>query len=182
MNSARVTTDPEDDAVHCVISVGDPRGGFCMTLRRLPDGRVVLHLPHPGEGLPHVETRMLNSGTLELGSWRTRFSKVRKHSVDHCEHADADYMGSIFTGGHWYDVCTSRKGGPMVERYCCMRRSSEPSDYISTDVYHILKDTIHDDDPNSIYTLTRELFETSTVSDKWVPMDFSDDECDGVDE
>ena len=64
LNSARITTDPNDDAVHCVVSVGDPRGGFCFTVRRCPDGRIVLHLPHPGEGMPHLPTKQLHEGTL----------------------------------------------------------------------------------------------------------------------
>lgn len=67
LNSARITTDPGDDAVHCVVSVGDPRGGFCMTIRRLRDGRILIHLPHPGESGAHVETREMHPGTLELG-------------------------------------------------------------------------------------------------------------------
>lgn len=66
LNSARVHTDPSDDAVHCVVSVGDPRGGFCFTVRRTPDGRIVLHLPHPGEGMPHMETREIHPGTLQV--------------------------------------------------------------------------------------------------------------------
>ena len=66
LNSARITTSPEEDAVHCVVSVGDPRGGFCFTVRRLSDGRIVIHTPHPGEGMAHVDTRELHPGTLEL--------------------------------------------------------------------------------------------------------------------
>ncbi len=69
INSARITTDPSDDAVHCVVSIDDPRGGFCFTVRRLPNGRMVIHMPHPSEGMPHIETRELHPGTLELGSW-----------------------------------------------------------------------------------------------------------------
>ena len=64
LNSARITTDPEDDAVRCSVSVGDPRGAFVFTVRRLPDGRLVIHVPHPGESLAHVETSQLHEGTL----------------------------------------------------------------------------------------------------------------------
>lgn len=64
MNSARITTDPKDDAVHCLVSVGDPRGAFCFTVRRLPDGRLIIHTPHPGEGWAHMETRQLHDGAL----------------------------------------------------------------------------------------------------------------------
>lgn len=66
LNSARITTDPADDAVHCLVSVGDPRGAFCFTVRRTPDGRILIHMPRPGEGMAHVETRELHPGTLEL--------------------------------------------------------------------------------------------------------------------
>lgn len=64
LNSARITTNADEDSVSCLVSVGDPRGAFCMTVRRLPDGRIVLHLPHPGEGMPHLTTQQLHEGTL----------------------------------------------------------------------------------------------------------------------
>lgn len=64
LNSARITTDPEGDAVHCIVSVGDPRGGFCFTVRRLSDGRLVIHTPCPGEDLAHECTAHLHAGTL----------------------------------------------------------------------------------------------------------------------
>lgn len=66
LNSARVTADPGEDAVHCVVSVGDPRGGFCFTVRRLSDGRIVLHTPHPGQGMPHMRIREIEPGTYEI--------------------------------------------------------------------------------------------------------------------
>jgi len=70
LNSARISTDPKDDAVHCVVSVGDPRGGFCFTVRRLRDGRIVIHMPYPKEGLPHMDTAELTGlGTLTLGNY-----------------------------------------------------------------------------------------------------------------
>lgn len=64
LNSARITTDPEDDAVHCVVSVGDPRGGFCFTVRRTPKGVLLIHMPTPGERLPHMDTEEHHPGTL----------------------------------------------------------------------------------------------------------------------
>ena len=70
LNSARITTDPDDDAVHCVVSVGDPRGGFCFTVRRMPDGRLVIHTPRPGEPLPHMETQERRPGTIEVSDGR----------------------------------------------------------------------------------------------------------------
>ena len=58
MNSARVTTDPEDDAVHFVVSIDDPRGGLCFTVRRLPDGRIVFHVPVK-EGFSHIPSKVI---------------------------------------------------------------------------------------------------------------------------
>lgn len=66
LNSARIVADRSEDAVHCLVSIGDPRGAFCFTVRRLPDGRIVIHTPHPGEGMAHMETRQLHPGTLEV--------------------------------------------------------------------------------------------------------------------
>ena len=66
LNSVRVTADIEEDAVHCVVSVGDPRGGFCFTVRRLPDGKLIIHTPYPGESAPHVEVTSVRPGTLEV--------------------------------------------------------------------------------------------------------------------
>ena len=66
LNSARITTDPNDDAVHCLVSVGDPRGAFCFTVRRLQDGRLMIHMPYPGESMPHEATKQIHDGTLEV--------------------------------------------------------------------------------------------------------------------
>lgn len=66
LNSAWISTNPEDDSVTLAVSVGDPRGAFTMTVRRLPDGRIVLHLPHPKESFAHMPTRALHEGTLEV--------------------------------------------------------------------------------------------------------------------
>lgn len=63
-NSARIHVDPEKDEVTCVVSVGDPRGGFAFTVRRKPDGELILHMPYPGESLPHQRTKQLHEGTL----------------------------------------------------------------------------------------------------------------------
>lgn len=64
LNSARVSVSHKDDAVYCAVSVGDPRGAFVFTVRRLSDGRMVIHTPVPGEGMPHMETAQLHEGTL----------------------------------------------------------------------------------------------------------------------
>lgn len=64
LNSARIVTSPEENSVTCCISVGDPRGAFCFTVRRKPDGTLLIHMPHPGESLPHMDTREDHPGTL----------------------------------------------------------------------------------------------------------------------
>lgn len=62
----RVSDGPGGPEVSVWLSVGDPRGAFCMTLRRISDGSLILHLPHPGETMAHVETEELHPGTLRL--------------------------------------------------------------------------------------------------------------------
>lgn len=63
-NSARIHVDPERDEVTCAVSVGDPRGAFVFTVRRKPDGELLIHTPYPGEGMPHMRTKELHKGTL----------------------------------------------------------------------------------------------------------------------
>lgn len=65
-NSASITLDPDDNAVHVSISVGDPRGAFVMTVRQLSDGSLVLHHPHPSDGMAHMDTAELHPGTLAI--------------------------------------------------------------------------------------------------------------------
>lgn len=65
-NSASITLDPDDNAVHVSISVGDPRGAFVMTVRQLSDGSLVLHHPHPSDGMAHLDTTELHPGTLAI--------------------------------------------------------------------------------------------------------------------
>ena len=66
LNSARITADMDEDAVYCLVSVGDPRGAFCFTVRRLDDGTLIIHTPYPGEGMPHMKTTDLHPGTLQV--------------------------------------------------------------------------------------------------------------------
>lgn len=66
-NSANIRQDPDDDAVHVSISVGDPRGAFAMTIRRLDDGSLVMHVPYPGESMPHMKLTDLHPGTYRIG-------------------------------------------------------------------------------------------------------------------
>lgn len=74
-NSAAITLDRDDDAVHVSISVGDPRGAFGFTVRRLPQGNsvdpngqpvLVMHLPYPGEPMPHMTLSELHTGTYRI--------------------------------------------------------------------------------------------------------------------
>lgn len=74
VNSAVIDTDEKDDSVTVSISVGDPRGAFCFTVRRIPDGadceiagRLVMHVPYPGEPLPHERLTEQRPGTYLIG-------------------------------------------------------------------------------------------------------------------
>lgn len=67
-NSARVTADPDEDAIHFVLSIDDPRGGLCFTVRRIPGGdhkgQLVIHVPHPQGTMQHVDVAQDHPGTL----------------------------------------------------------------------------------------------------------------------
>ena len=72
-NGARIHTDTREDSVTVTISVGDPRGAFTFTVRRIPDdaetngGRLLMHTPHPGESLPHAQLTPHHAGTYWVG-------------------------------------------------------------------------------------------------------------------
>lgn len=72
-NSAGIHTDVAEDSVTVTISVGDPRGAFTFTVRRIPDdaatngGRLLMHTPHPGESLPHAQLTPEHAGTYWVG-------------------------------------------------------------------------------------------------------------------
>lgn len=66
-NSAAITLDRGDDAVHLTISVGDPRGAFCLTVRRLPSGELVMHVPYPDGTYMHMPLTALHAGTYRIG-------------------------------------------------------------------------------------------------------------------
>lgn len=72
-NGAGVAVKEEDDSVEVWVSVGDPRGGFSFTVRRLPDsasdhpGRLIMHVPYPDMGMPHVPIKELQMGTYLIG-------------------------------------------------------------------------------------------------------------------
>ncbi len=66
LNSATIDADPNTDRVRMYCSIGDPRGAFSFEVRRLTDGRILIHLPHPDESLAHMKTKDIGNGTLEL--------------------------------------------------------------------------------------------------------------------
>lgn len=72
-NSAAIHTDPDEDSITVTVSVGDPRGAFAITVRRIPDdapdngGRLIMHTPYPGEPLPHAELTTAHTGTYWVG-------------------------------------------------------------------------------------------------------------------
>lgn len=65
-NSARIHANASNDEITLCISTGDPRGAFAMTVRRKPDGTILLHLPHPEESLLHEELKKLHPGTFAI--------------------------------------------------------------------------------------------------------------------
>lgn len=75
LNSARITADPQDDAVHCVVSIGDPRGGFCFTVRRMQNGQIVIHTPDPSDGMAHMATQQVRPGTLIVGNYGAKWGE-----------------------------------------------------------------------------------------------------------
>lgn len=58
--------DVLDDAVRCWISTGDPRGAFCMEIRQLSNGELVINHPYPGQGFAHEETVEVGPGALVI--------------------------------------------------------------------------------------------------------------------
>lgn len=131
LNSARVTVSPENDEVTCVVSVGDPRGGFVFTVRRNSDGEILLHTPHPGEGLPHMRLKELHPGTyIVVGDrgdepltfedeeetnrdprWRDGWDEMIDGTSEP-DDRDAPY-GIDFHGGVWRVV--ERQGGKLAK-------------------------------------------------------------------
>ena len=71
VNWAGITTNTDDESVRVEISVGDPRGCLTMTVRRVRDDdgaeRLLLHVPHAGDSLPHVAMREIAPGTYQIG-------------------------------------------------------------------------------------------------------------------
>lgn len=75
VNSAGVHLNEGEDSVTVTISVGDPRGAFAFTVRRIPAdadgelaGRLLMHTPYPGQSSPHMPVKELHPGTYVIGS------------------------------------------------------------------------------------------------------------------
>ena len=66
LNSASIVTDANDDAVRFFVSVGDPRGAFQFTVRRMPDGDLLIQTPTTGDSFLHRPLRELFPGTLQI--------------------------------------------------------------------------------------------------------------------
>jgi hypothetical protein len=74
-NSAALHSDELEDSVTVSISVGDPRGAFTFTIRRVPDdvegdlaGQLIMHVPYVGESTPHMPLSALRDGAYLVGS------------------------------------------------------------------------------------------------------------------
>lgn len=74
LNSAGISFNDSDDSVTVTVSVGDPRGAFALVIRRVPDdadsklaGKLIMHVPYPGESMAHMPLRRLHEGTYIVG-------------------------------------------------------------------------------------------------------------------
>lgn len=65
-NSARVYVDDSDE-VGVTISVGDPRGAFVMRVHRNDAGELFLSVPHPTDGMPHMNLTEIRPGFYKIG-------------------------------------------------------------------------------------------------------------------
>lgn len=74
-NSAAVHIDESEDSVTLSISVGDPRGAFTLTIRRIPDdvegdlaGHLIMHVPYVDQPSLHMNLFPLHEGTYVVGA------------------------------------------------------------------------------------------------------------------
>jgi len=85
-NRAGIRADETDDAIILSLSTGDPCGAFTFMIRRVPDdadsplaGRLLLHLPYPGQPAPHDAVHPLHPGTFVIGQPGPRAHARRAH-------------------------------------------------------------------------------------------------------
>jgi len=74
-NSAHIHMNENGSEMRVGISVGDPRGAFVWTVRRWNGDGLLIHGPHPSEGLPHMATKQVRPGTLQTCEY-----EPQKHS------------------------------------------------------------------------------------------------------
>ncbi|MGZ6281856.1 MAG: hypothetical protein ACXWQ5_01060 [Ktedonobacterales bacterium] len=66
-NNAGIELDRKEDAIKLSISTGDPRGAFVFTVRRMPDGSLIMHVPTPTSNFLHEPLTPLHDGTYQIG-------------------------------------------------------------------------------------------------------------------
>jgi hypothetical protein len=70
LNSCAIDVDARDDSATVTISVGDPRGAFAMTVRRVTpaegDPYLIMHTPYPGESWAHMPLAYVSEGTYRV--------------------------------------------------------------------------------------------------------------------
>lgn len=196
LNSARITTDPDDDAVHCVVSIGDPRGGFCFTVRRLRDGRIVLHLPDPSDGMAHMPTRELHTGTLEVCNYSCVYAKGSPQfdpvKALGKRARDMTHKGAIRgrLGGEvpqWHDVWASLEEHHEETTYRLVHELDGGGGFASIPVSVASLRTkasirVDSDDARPyVWRTLLELHETGDASQRLIPADFSDDDPETLD-
>lgn len=67
-NSVTVRLDEEKNEITLMISVGDPRGAFAMTVRHREDADdLLMHLPYEEMPTPHTPITRVHDGTYRIG-------------------------------------------------------------------------------------------------------------------
>lgn len=56
----------DEQQARVYLSIGDVRGALSMGVRRLPDGRTIVHVPHEDDSAPHVPLHPIHHGTFEV--------------------------------------------------------------------------------------------------------------------
>jgi hypothetical protein len=67
-NMAAIVLDRAEDTVKLLISTGDPRGAFSLTVRRMDDGRLMMYAPHPSDSALHESLTEIRPGAYEVGA------------------------------------------------------------------------------------------------------------------
>lgn len=67
LNWADVVKSEKYDELHLRASLGDPRGCFVITIRRMSNGELIMHVPHEDESAAHMKLTKLHEGTYKIG-------------------------------------------------------------------------------------------------------------------